>query len=71
MQQFAPEPAPSTVLSFLAAMHVYIYIYICFFPSFFIPRGILCRRVAGFEFALVQRPVGPRPVKKGGRAEGR
>ena len=48
--------------------HIYIYIYIFLF---FIPRGILWRRVAGFESAFVQRPVGPRPVKKGGSAEGR
>ena len=36
----------------------------------FIPRGILWRRVAGFESALAQRPVGQRPVKKGRGAEG-
>ena len=31
---------------------------------FFIPRGILWRRVAGFESALVQGPVGQRPIKR-------
>ena len=53
------------------SIYVYIYIYIYTYSLFFIPRGILWRRVAGFESAFLQRPVGPRPVKKGRWAEGR
>ena len=46
MQQFAPEPAPSTVLSFLAAMHVYIYIYIYVFSPLFSSPVASCAGVS-------------------------